>query len=388
MLRVLGLALVGVVVTETGWRAVDRVILGSGEVSALARLGEPPDIVRPRAEVELNSRDRFAVQLETHAGPMWRGWHWASQPFLRMFQTSEWPEWFALLLNGMWTVAVWALFGGAMARIAALYLTQGEAIGPIAALQTAAFRWPSTAGAPLLALLAMLLVAAPLVLSGWLARLDIFALLAAVLWFLALAFGIVVALLAIGLAIGWPLMASAVAVERTDAFDAISRGYAYVFQRPLHALFYLVVSGLLGVATHAAVNFIVDASLGATHRAFFVGAGDERREELERRAPDDDGSVFTSPEETAARMIRFWDRTLAMVALAFPMAYLWPASVGIYLLLRRQIDSTDIGESKFDEGEPRQGAPMLATDPATGVPHVGGGNATGDPMAAPSPPAP
>ena len=29
-------------------------------------------------------------------------------------------------------------------------------------------------------------------------------------------------------------MWSTIAAERTDAFDAVSRGYAYAFQRPLH----------------------------------------------------------------------------------------------------------------------------------------------------------
>jgi hypothetical protein len=87
-------------------------------------------------------------------------------------------------------------------------------------------------------------------------------------------------------------------------------------------------------------------------------------------------------------MIRFWDRGLAMVAAAFPMAYLWPASVGIYLLLRRQIDSTDIAETKFDEGEPRQGLPTLATDAATGVPQVVGGSSAARTTPDPSPPTP
>ena len=43
--------------------------------------------------------------------------------------------------------------------------------------------------------------------------------------------------------------AGVVAVRRagsTDAFDAISRAYAYTFHRPLHYLFYLSVAALLG----------------------------------------------------------------------------------------------------------------------------------------------
>jgi hypothetical protein len=153
-------------------------------------------------------------------------------------------------------------------------------------------------------------------------------------------------------------------------------------------MFYVLVAGLLGLLVQAAVTFVVDASLEATHWAFAAGAGQPRSDLLLERPIDGDRSAFSSPEELAARMIRFWDRGLAIVAAAFPMAYLWPASVGIYLLLRRQIDSTDIAESKFDEGEPRQGLPTLATDAATGVPQVVSGSSTTPATSDLSPPAP
>ena len=49
------------------------------------------------------------------------------------------------------------------------------------------------------------------------------------------------ALLLLGLAFGWPLMWATISTEGTDSFDALSRSYAYVFQRPLRYLFYVVV---------------------------------------------------------------------------------------------------------------------------------------------------
>ena len=49
------------------------------------------------------------------------------------------------------------------------------------------------------------------------------------------------AVLLLGLIFGWPLMFSTISTEGTDAFDAISRSYAYVFQRPFHYLFYTIL---------------------------------------------------------------------------------------------------------------------------------------------------
>jgi hypothetical protein len=369
MLRVILLAVLGVLLTEAGWWAVDRVLFDDPIVAPLVRLADPPITVPAAADLDMSAGQRVTLQLEAYGGPLYRGWYWASQPLMKMFRVGSWRTWFGLLLDGLWTIAVWALFGGAIARIAALYLTQGEAIGPLAALQSAAFRWLSTAGAPLLALLAIFVVALPLMLAGMLAWFSIFALLEAALWFLALLVGVAIAILTIGLALGWPLMVSTVATERTDAFDAISRGYAYVYQRPLHAFFYVLIAGALGLLVQAAVAFVVDASLEATHWAFAAGAGQPRAAVLLERQIEG-GSAFSSPDELTARMIRFWDRGLAMFAAAFSLAYLWPAAVGIYLLQRRNIDSTDIAESKFDEGEPQRGLPPLETNPATGVPQA------------------
>jgi hypothetical protein len=333
------------------------------------RLSHRPAAPQPSADLDIQAGEGFALQAQTFGGPLLRGWTWASQPFREMFRAGSFRRWFGMLLAGTWTIAVWALFGGAIARIAALYLAHGETIGPIAALKSAAFRWPSTAGAPTFALIALFMVALPLMIAGLVVRLDFLAIVLALVWFLLIVIGLAVAIVGIGLAFGWPLMASTVAVERTDAFGGISRGYAYVYQRPLHLVFYIAVAGLLGLLAQAAVNLIVDSTYNATKWAVSTGAGAERTAELYRDYLVDDDSVG-QPELRAARIIRFWNHGIATIAASFPMAYLWPAAVGIYLLMRRHVDSTDLGEITFDEGDPERGMPTLIPNPATGVPRV------------------
>jgi hypothetical protein len=139
-----------------------------------------------------------------------------------------------------------------------------------------------------------------------------------------------------------------------------------VFQRPLHAVFYLLVAGLLGLLAQAAVSLVVDASLHATDWAIEMGAGADRAREL------DDLDADSRLDRGAVRTIRFWERGFRGLADSFPMAYLWPAAMGIYLLLRRLVDSTDLGEVAFDEGPPQRGLPTLVADPGTGVPRASG----------------
>jgi len=385
MVRVIILAVIGVALTQGGWAIIEGMTAGEDAAPILWKLTDSMPDSQPGAELGFNAQDGIAVHAQVLGSPLVRGWSWASRPFTLLLERgASWSRWFGLLLSGLWAIAVWALFGGAVARIAALYLNRGETIGPLAALKSAFIRWPSTAGAPVFTLIAIILLSLPLALAGCLVvRLDILAFLVGIFWFVVLIGGVALAVLAIGLAAGWPLMWSTVAVERTDAFDGISRGYAYVYQRPLHLLFFIAVAGLLGLLAQAGVNLFVDASLEATHWA--VGGGAK-----EARTADLFGTVFAAERDSfgalgrsGAAAMRFWTNAFRWFAAAFPMAYLWPAATGIYLLMRRQIDAADLGDVTFDEGDPQRGLSPLVNDPVTGVPHV-------DPTAtaAPHPPAP
>jgi hypothetical protein len=405
MVRVIALAMVGVVLTQLGWAAIDRLVLGLAPEAKLVRLTDrqPPRLWEPTnvlvlrgplgsAAVEtsvaadgaglrrliadrLNPANLFeAVDARRYSGPAARGWAWAMQPFSRMVASEGWRQWVGYLLAGLWAVAVWALFGGAISRIAALYLTRGETLGPLEALSSAGAKWLSTTGAPLFCLIVIGGLAAVLSIAGFMIRLDIFAVLIGLAWIKLILAGVAIAIVGIGLFVGWPLMWSTVAVERTDAFDGISRGYAYVYQRPLHLAFYLLAICILGLLAQAAVSIFTDASLKATFWAVERGAGTARLESLL------DPSVVVDGQEVQGYMawaggkaIRFWTLAALWIAASFPLAYLWPAATGAYLLLRRLIDSTEIGEAAFDDGPPAGGLPTLVTDPGVGVPHVASG---------------
>jgi hypothetical protein len=369
LVRVILLALVGVVLTELGWNLVVRLV----DEPALAGVLEPEAAApAPGAEMAVDASGDVALQAIATGSPLVRGWAWPMQPLTQLYRADGARQWIGCILAGLWSIAVWALFGGAIARIAAVYLAYGETIGPIAALRASLSRWPSTAGAPLLVLGAILLLALPLAVAGLLLRFDLMAFLLGLVWFVALAIGVAIAIVAIGLAFGWPMMWSTVAVERTDAFDAISRGYAYVFQRPLHALFFVAVAALLGLLAQAAVELFVDGADAATSWAVATGAGEGRWHDL--RTPPHDSRM----ESWAAATIDFWTRGLRLIAASFPLAYLFPAATAIYLLLRRLIDSAELTEAAYEPTTPERGLPPLATDPLTGVPRV----------AEPSPPAP
>ena len=157
------------------------------------------------------------------------------------------------------------MFGGAAARIAAVRLGRDEQVGLGDAVVFARGKWPSLMAAPLMPLLAITLVALPIWLLGLMMRLNLGVAIAGLGWVLVALFGLVMAVFGIGLLFGWPLMWSTIATEGSDAFDAVSRSYAYTFQRPLHYLAYAVLAGVFESAGLAAGGFVL-RDRAAVHR--------------------------------------------------------------------------------------------------------------------------
>ena len=108
-------------------------------------------------------------------------------------------------------------------------------------------KWPSYFAAPLFPLFGVAFAAVPLALFGLLLRTDIGLVIAGAFWFLPLLGGLFMAVLLVGLFFGFPLMWATISVEGTDAFDALSRSYAYTYQRPLLYALYSLVAGALGM---------------------------------------------------------------------------------------------------------------------------------------------
>jgi len=284
-----------------------------------------------------------------------------------------------LSLCGIWAIVVWALLGGAISRIAALHLTRGETPGPLTALREASQKWAALIGAPLIPLIGATLLALPMALAGLMLRTDFMVLVIGLTWVFIIVWGFVLAIVLIGLLIGWPLMWATVGVERTDAFDGVSRCYAYVYQRPLHLMLYIVLAIALGWVGQVGVAYFSLAASSLGEWAVSWGSGRERLAALLAPVASHDmlgagGTVtdgWTGLVVSGAAGIRFWKAALRLVVASYAVAYLWSAAVGIYLLLRRQVDATEMDEVVSEEGadENRHGLPPLHADPS-GVPGV------------------
>ena len=98
-------------------------------------------------------------------------------------------------------MAVWAFFGAAICRIAAVQLAAEEQVGLGPALRYACRKWPSYFAAPLLPVGGVLLAAIPVAILGLIMKANLGLLLGGLLWPLALVAGLLMAIAVAGPAV-------------------------------------------------------------------------------------------------------------------------------------------------------------------------------------------
>src|SRR5262249_22187649 len=175
------------------------------------------------------------------------------RPLIYLFDPAGgWLNRTYLFLVILWSLATWALFGGAITRIAAVQAARtNERVGLGESLRFVWARSKSYLCAPLFPLVFLAIMVVCRIVFGLLESLTgiLGDLVMPILWPLVLLGGLVMAVVLVGL-IGYPLMYTTISAEGSDSFDAISRSYSYVYQAPWQYLWYtfvgLVYGGVLG----------------------------------------------------------------------------------------------------------------------------------------------
>lgn len=345
--RKLTLAAVGLLALYAGWFALD---------SAFARLqpGSTPEL--PGLVLGGSLTNPGVGPLEP-GGQVLEPFRAIVSRFAGLFQKGVGPiGWSLEALKALWAAVVWGIAGGAIARIAVVQAAVDRRIGLGSALRFALGKSGSLIGAPLTPMLAVATLAAGCALFGLIYRIPggVGAWIAAVLGFVPLLLGLVMALVLMGLALGWPLMHATIAAEDEDAPDALSRSYSYVNQR------------LVRYAAHAAVAVAI-GSIGLMAAAAFarlvLGLADWGVS-LGAPALDDLGGG-------AGDGRLFWTRAVGLLVLGWAYSYFWSASSIIYLILRRDVDGTPwhavyLPEHAADTfaGTPEAEVTLKTSDPA------------------------
>lgn len=139
-----------------------------------------------------------------------------------------------VLVGGVWALGVWGFFAQAIHRITSLRIARDEGLSLKDALRFSARNFVTIALCPVVVFAAIGLFYGCNALAGLALSIPyVGQLLSVLLAPLAVISTLLILLVAIGGAIGLPLVGAAAAWERNGSLDAISRAFSYIFARPL-----------------------------------------------------------------------------------------------------------------------------------------------------------
>lgn len=289
---------------------------------------------------------------------------------------SQHPVYFFLFL--ILFTATWAIFGGAIARIAAVHVARDEKLSLRAALRFSTGKFLSFLFAPIIPLLIVAALGVVITIGALVINLPFLGpIVAGLLFFLVLAIGFVMTLVLVGTIGGFNLMYPTIAVEGSDSFDAISRSFSYLYARPWRLAFYTLVALIYGAITYMFLKLFITLMLTLVHS--FVGFGVFRNADNGRplwdmlwpgpgewgRLSYDIQTLTLGGGETAgAYLIALWVYLVIAILGAFAISFYFSSNTIIYYLMRNEVDATDMDDVFVEQ----QDDDLLEADPAATTP--------------------
>ena len=397
---VLTLALLGLVAMPMGWIVaetlfIDQALQADANMSEVIQYNRNPyKRVFLATDEEANSINILGARL---SGPR-MVFTQIVEPFVHLFSMPQYnamavgdaepgTRWsfkaFLYLLTGCtFSLLIWCFVGVAICRVCLLKLTRNEPMSLDEAFEFALEKSVAAIGAVGIPLLGVAVMCVPAFLLGLLMGFDLGVMIVGLLWFVVLALAAAMALLLLGLMFGWPLMVASVACEGQNSFDAMTRAYAYTFQRPLNYVMYLLISMVFGGFCWLVIANVTDGvvSLGYWSTSFGTAlvSNDDSRMDVVRSlvAPttvDEKGNIIaqdpSTPLYAGQAMIRGWTWLLRSLSAAFIYGLFWCMASATYLLLRKDVDDSELDEISVVNQQRTYELPPLKTD-ENGIPQV------------------
>ncbi|MDR2643682.1 MAG: hypothetical protein LBC74_12910 [Planctomycetaceae bacterium] len=268
------------------------------------------------------------------------------------------------LLGFMATVIVWGFTGGLICRSTAMRLTRdkSESIRDL-------FRFLWSRGFSFLSsilivtigiLVCILLGMIPPQIAGYLNWTPVNYFVTIIFPFTFL-FNFFALLLLVGLWFGFPLLFAAVATDGADGFDAVSRTFSYLFQRPFHYVLYWFLAAFQGFLGYFVIVFLVTGTIILTEH--FSGQNGLSLFAINSNS----NSNFTNISTGWLLLLSAWFDLLRFLVVAYLFTWFWTSGVAIYLLLRRSVDASPFTEVYCQNPVKTRTLPKIKID-SQGVP--------------------
>lgn len=276
-----------------------------------------------------------------HPGPLVR----ASEKAANTFDTfrADIAAWKLAAVAGA-LLLVWAVVGGALARVYALRKARDQSIAFDEGLGFALSNLRAFVQGPVFILAAGAMFAVLVAACGAASAVPWAGpVLQVVAQPLSIVFALVTAVIAIGLVFGYPILTAGLAVERNGSLDAVSRTFSYVWTRPVT----FGLSSLLVVAVVGVIEAVGAWVLALAHTLFLLGASSVDAALAPKLADAFVASWSLASPPTAglggAATASVWIGWAVMAVAGllvrgFAVSYFVGGMVDVYYILREEVD--------------------------------------------------
>ena len=159
--------------------------------------------------------------------------------------------------------------------------------------------------------------------------------------------------------------------EGQNSFDAMTRGYAYTFQRPFHYAFYALVAIVIGSFAWLVIGGLAQGVVDMSSWSSSWGANISQPDRMDQIATgvDGNGDGLSGWGQTGHSVIQFFNATLKTLAAAFLYGLFWCMASAVYLVLRFDVDETEMDEIFLVDEKRTYQLPPLKTD-SNGIPQI------------------
>jgi hypothetical protein len=348
------LATLGILLCSLSWWVCGYLLLpkdvfarqkGPVLLSAPLSIHERPLLVAPPPVGEVARGNHTAIR------PYWD----LTEPVRRLYDArTGFRHMVYYTVGSLFAIAVWSFIGGVISRQTLVELGAEQSYDWFDSIRFVIGRYPQYLMAPLAPLLALAVMGLLLVPLGWLMRLGFGVFIAGLVWIFVILLGLVAAWLMVGLLFGWPLMFGVIGSKRdSDSLQAFSDSFSYVYGKPLHYLFYVLIALVIGGLALFLVNLFAMVAVEFGFWATSWGAGRERIEEIRNQLliVNSTGEFARIPfsQRSGVWLISLVLTLVEVVKVAAAYSYFFASFAVIYLLMRLAVDEKEMDEVHLED---------------------------------------
>jgi len=284
------------------------------------------------------------VPLKPCFDPLLRPWFSMTEPTTTLLFAHGSGRRLNALIRFLIATVVWSLFGTILCRQSATRFAGQDESSIRLAIHYGFARWRASCAAPLIPLFTALLLGLFAAMWGLFGRLPILG-----SWWLTLTspflgfLGLLMALLLLTTALGWPLMVAAVATDDCDSYGGLSRAWGGLLNRPWHFLAYVIMALMIGLMLMLVAHLFASTAsyCGVSSTAFGSGTS-----------------------QAKLGLIKPLARLMKLMLAGVGVSYFWSTSTILFLLLRQEIDGLPLNHLARDIGD----RPVRDPLPVVGIP--------------------